>query len=115
MIVWFENIQCWEPGGGFRVSLDKSPPFDLTELAPSGVPAEIQVGPYSILIEVNNEVDPDTGVVSMGLVVAKKKVKVNFKHGHGKITVYSAELDLLPMQSDQHAIGKAHGLFDILW
>ena len=115
MRIWLENIQCWETGGGFRVGLDKTPIIDLTELAPSGKPAEVQVGPYRITIETTNEVNAETGEVEVGLKVAGRRLNINLKHGHGKVSLYSSELDLLSVQSPPSSLGKAHGCFDVLW
>ena len=115
MKIWLENIQCWETEGGFKASLDKTPVIDLTELAPSGKPAEIQIGPYRINIEIISDIDPDTGEVQVGLKAAGRKLNINLKHGHGKLFLYSSEVDLLSAQNPSNVFGKAHGCFDLFW
>ena len=115
MKIWLENIQCWETEGGFKASLDKTPSIDLTELGTSGKPAEIQIGPYRINIEIMSDIDSDTGEVKVGLKIAGRKLNINLKHGHGKLFMYSSEVDLLSPQDPSNVFGKAHGCFDLLW
>jgi len=115
MEIWLENIQCWEPGKGFSVFLQKSPAINLTDMASAGRPAEIQVGPYKITLETTNQVNPTTEEVEVALKASGQPLNINLKHGHGKVFVHSPDVEVVVKSGPLGATSKAHGCFEVLW
>jgi hypothetical protein len=115
MMITLEKVQCWEPGTGFNVFLDKSAEIDLAEIAKKRTAQYVQVGPYRVKIDI----DSGSGGPSIkGLRVGTSNFAplASSDVVSGSVFVYlPTEVERVSMNGNPTTLGSASGCFEVHW
>ncbi len=111
MIITLQKIQCWDPGSGFNVFLDKSAEIDLSTLTTAS-PHYVQVGPYRVKIEVESG-----GGVFKSVKIGGAKTLVGSGNAvSGSVFMFlNNEVERVSMDGTFNTLGSASGCFEIHW
>lgn len=111
MKITLQKVQCWDPGSGFNVFLEKSTEIDLAALSPQQA-NYVQVGPYRVKIEVEGA---GGGAKVLSLGGAKTLVGGEGAVSGSIFLFLDGVVEKVSMDGKYTTLGSASGCFEIHW